>query len=161
MATRIKGIDILIKRFPKEYPLQVANVYTNHFKQAFRKQGYYKGSIFIPWKSRKKKDVGRAILVKSGRLKKSIKRVLSSTSRIIITSNTPYSEKHNRGFKGVEYVKSHIRRAKIGKRRVTQVVKAHSRQANTPKRTFMNNNKVVIKQAVKVVKRLIRKALKN
>ena len=32
-----------------------------HFKRNFRKQGFYKGRLFIPWK-RKKKDDGKRIL---------------------------------------------------------------------------------------------------
>lgn len=55
------------------------------------------------WKPRKptknKRDVGRAILVKSGVLKRSITSRVNSWNRITIGSYTPYSRVHNEGSK--------------------------------------------------------------
>lgn len=57
------------------------------------------------WKPRKptknKRDVGRAILVKSGVLKRSITSRVQGWDRIVIGSYTPYSQRHNEGLYGM------------------------------------------------------------
>jgi len=83
-------------------------------KQRFQQQNWIDNST-EPWRKRKEnakraaRNRGRAILIKSGRLKRSIqKRVLSAT-RIVISSDVPYAAAHNFGLKKIVTVKSHKR----------------------------------------------------
>lgn len=46
-----------------------------------------------------RQDYNRAILVKSGRLRRSLRKVKAGKYKARITSNTPYAEVHNRGLR--------------------------------------------------------------
>jgi phage gpG-like protein len=93
MKRRIKEFNNLVRR---GLPKIVGNEAVNFSKESFRKQGFTDGS-FKKWQSRKNnKDKGRAILVKSGDLRRSIKKRVRS-KRVTISSNLPYSPVHNYG----------------------------------------------------------------
>jgi phage gpG-like protein len=78
----------------------------NHTKKAFRDQGFTDSSI-EPWKNRKapkgknanKKSSKRAILVKSGLLKRSVRVTRSTGTDIAIGSDLPYAQVHNEGLR--------------------------------------------------------------
>jgi phage gpG-like protein len=92
-------------------PTLLGNDAVNFFKNSFRKQGWEDEGM-QRWKPRKgevnagisrvskKSGSGRAILVKSGDLKKSIIVELANWRKIRITSNLPYAAIHNEGLKG-------------------------------------------------------------
>ena len=70
-----------------------------HFTNNFNNGGF-DGKKWQPRKPTKnKRDVGRAILVKSGVLKRSITSRVNSWDKITIGSYTPYSQVHNEGSK--------------------------------------------------------------
>ena len=55
-------------------------------------------SALQSWRPRKKADTGRAILVKSGRLKRGIRAIpLSNLQEIKIGNDVPYAQAHNEG----------------------------------------------------------------
>lgn len=102
----------------RQLPARVAVVAENFSKQRFREQGW-KGVALEPWKKRKRdkpRDNGRAILVKSGALRRSIK-ARASGMNVIISSDSPYAEAHNEGFSGS----------------VSETVGAHSRKGHERK----------------------------
>lgn len=69
----------------------------NHFKGNFRLGGFLDGAV-EKWKPRKVEDKGRAILVKSGLLRKSIKVIKAQPSSIVVgTNTTDYASYHNQG----------------------------------------------------------------
>lgn len=77
-----------------ELPLIIGNEVVNYSLEAFEKQSW-EG---VPWEKRKsKKDIGRQILVKSTRLKRSVRIVSSSPSSVIVGSDVPYAAIHNNG----------------------------------------------------------------
>lgn len=78
----------------------------NHFVMSFRNQGFTDESI-EKWIARKKADTGRAILVKSGALRRSIRVMNRGMFKVVIFSNLPYAQIHNEGMSAT--IKSHSR----------------------------------------------------
>lgn len=77
---------------------EIGNVAVNHFKDSFRNQGFDDMHV-EPWKQRKNKDKRkgkRAILINTGRLRRSFS-VSYSTQKITVINDTPYSTYHNYG----------------------------------------------------------------
>jgi phage gpG-like protein len=149
-------------------PTILGNDAVNFFLDSFKKQGWL-GNSFTPWPARKivtrwgktKRNNGRAILIDSGRLRRSI-RVTSATSNAIkIGTDVPYAKAHNEGtrIRGViQQVSAHTRkktRAGITSKKTLKTrsnitfgrintgasiqVKAHTRRIDMrlPKRQFM------------------------
>lgn len=112
-----------------QLPQAVGSSAVNAFKESFRQQRFYSDNS-DPWKRRKdKKDPGRAILVKTGRLRRSIRLRQASFEKILILSDVKYAAIHNEG---------------LGK---------------MPKRKFMGNSTRLNKRINKVIQRFIREAL--
>jgi phage gpG-like protein len=103
-----------VKRFsallPRELTIIVREVKSQglrFFKSSFRKQGFT-DKVFIPWRRRKndpnshsakfgrKRIKGRAILVQSGDLRRSIKGV-ARPNEVVFSSDLPYARIHNDG----------------------------------------------------------------
>lgn len=78
----------------------IGNEAKNHFVSNFKKGGFEDKTV-TPWVPRKKQDkrAGRAILVKSGDLRRSIIRGLISKSQLSVTIKTDlkYAKIHNDG----------------------------------------------------------------
>lgn len=112
----------------------------NFFKESFRKQGW-DGEAWEPRKN--DKDPGRAILTKSGRLKRSFKRQLMGNRMSRVENEAEYAQTHNEGLRirGNQYVRGHKRRQ--GNARVN--VKPHSRKVDfkIKKRQFMGNSSIL------------------
>lgn len=76
---------------------EIARKAENHFKDNFRLKGFLYESLEL-WQPRKKPDPGRAMLVKSGRLKRGITAIPGTNfTRITIANDVPYAGYHNRG----------------------------------------------------------------
>ena len=79
----------------KKLPRWVGNAALNFYKDSWRRQGYIDRS-FERWRKRSGKDKGRAILVKSGKLRRSLR--LSVAGQLVeIYTDMPYAEAHNEG----------------------------------------------------------------
>lgn len=74
----------------------------NHFVRSFRNQGFTDQSL-QRWQARKRVDRGvrgnRAILVKSGDLRRSIRIVSKTLTSVTIGSDLPYAKVHNDGLR--------------------------------------------------------------
>ena len=133
------------------------------------------GTSFQKWAPREgdknKKDRSRGILIKSGRLYRSFRPVPSPGVARVVT-DVPYAQKHNEGFKGIEYVKPHKRTStitrtvrggygKLGdeksrKRKVKMVgarhnVRGHARKVDQTARPFLVTSPHFSKQMQKMI----------
>lgn len=135
-----------------EFPHMAVNKSKRFIDGNFRAQGW-QGRNFEKWKKKRGKGT---ILIRSGRLRRSI-RGESSPYQARIYSDAPYAAVHNRGFRGTVQVRTHTRNRytaqRIGtglynrngteRRRTihtvtgTSTVKAHLRKVNTARRQFM------------------------
>jgi len=137
-----------LKQLVTTLPDSIAVVAVNFSMDRFRAQNWVDHTTH-PWKPRnpkpawgkKRERPGRAILVKSGRLRRSVRIVSVSPNQIVIGSDVPYARIHNDGFRGKieQNVREHSRRVKRGNKEKTVVVSAHKRQLNInmPQRRFM------------------------
>ena len=126
----IKGYSKKLQQSKSQLPRKVGVITRNHFVNSFRRQGWTDSNL-DPWAERKRADKDkrrRAILVKSGALKRSI-RVKSATFRRIAVGSygIVYSTRHNRGLKGM------------------------------PKRQFIGESKVMTKQIERLINKELRK----
>ena len=173
LATYIPGdFDKKMAKVLSKAPRALGSIAVSFFKQSFRNQGFTNDTL-EPWKPRSgNKDNGRAILVKSGRLRNSIRIVKADTSVIIIGTDVPYAKIHNRGYVGGVTVKAH-HRTKISKVLVYNIkskkgrtvktdtgrsqIQSFTRRIRMPKRQFMGNSA----QLNKLIKQWFVSQLKN
>lgn len=111
-------------------PREVSNIAVEEFKFNFRLGGYRGDTGVVFWKKRKYMTRGksRALLIKSGRLKRGI-RAAPLPDRARVINDVPYARAHNEGFRGTVRVRAH--------RRGRYTVRAHKRKMNIPARPFM------------------------
>lgn len=88
---------VAIDRLKRELPAKIANTAVNHFKEGFRRGGGMTDKSRSGWKPRKNNtDPGRAILVKSGDLKRDVRKRKTDFRRIVVgTQNIKYADYHN------------------------------------------------------------------
>lgn len=131
----------------------------NFSKERFVRKTW-QNRVHEPWKPRKRPDRG-SLMVRTGRLKRSIRKISSGTGYVIIGTNVPYARVHNEGGKSSKtvYVRSHTRKKttqaiseKTGKKLKKRVdsgtlikVKSHTRRMNLnlPQRKFMGNSRAL------------------
>lgn len=92
------AVKISIATYEKEralLPSKLGNEAMNHFKDSWRKQGF-EDTYISPWKIRKNKDRSRAILVKTGNLRRAFG-MTTAIDRATITNDSPYGFYHNYG----------------------------------------------------------------
>ena len=144
-------------------PQQIATLAVNFSKERFVEQSWL-DSTKKTWQKRKRARRGGkarqrgAVLVDSGRLKRSIRKISVTPHRIVIGTDVPYAAKHNFGHKGIERVKSHGRRSVKGKR---YVVGAFSRRVDTPQRQFMGESATLNKRIELLCTTELSKAIKS
>lgn len=104
MAFNFKQKIERFKQMKRTLPVVVANTAKNHFLEGFRKGGFT-DETFDPWAKRKAKarrNAGRAILVDTGQLRRSIKTITANFNRIEVGSTgTKYAARHNQGLDGM------------------------------------------------------------
>jgi phage gpG-like protein len=86
-----------IEKVKKDLPVVLGNMAKNHFIDSFDKGGFTDES-FSPWQKRKRaKRNTRALLVNTGKLKRSIRVKRASFAQIIISTSVKYAQIHNDG----------------------------------------------------------------
>lgn len=167
-------------------PMKVGDTAVLFSKQRFA-QGNWIGNNVENWRPRKKvtkwgktpRNKGRALLVDTGRLRRSIRIMNTTSTTVTIGSDVPYAKAHNDGFRGdvTQQVSAHTRR-KFIKSKVSSIktkktttrkvvsgtidVKAHSRtiKQNLPRRRFIGPSPYLDKQITRIIASEISKALK-
>ena len=145
-----KGEQNALKKFFTSLPKVVGVIATQHFTEGFRRGGFV-DKTFEPWKPRKNdkpKDKGRAILVKTGSLRKAIRVIESNPKRVVVgVTDIPYAKLHNEGgtITGTAQVRAHARRQRSKNRIKSVTVKAHTRKLNIkiPARPFIKDSWVL------------------
>lgn len=165
-------------------PRQVGQLAVNFSKERFVEQNWLDESP-EPWQPRKRKRRGGkarqqgAILVDSGRLKRSIRIIRVEGTSVTIGTNVPYAQKHNEGFTGTENVKAYVQRVKQHKRKMkvksgkrlkvknvtvkahSRRIKAHARKVNIPKRQFLGSSRQLEEQISTFISSEIENTIKD
>lgn len=168
------------RKVREELPLQMAAVAQNFFVDSFQRQGWYDGLTLTRWQPRageswRRKKKGRrgnrGILIKTGRLRRSIKIRSARFQRIVIATDARYAAIHNFGFDGYITVRSHTRHrfmrqseeytTKTGKQHTRQkkvvkssfTVRQHTRKMSMPQRQFMGHSPMLDRKLNKVIER--------
>lgn len=120
------NIDRQLKAFMREkktLPRILGNIAENHFKEGFRKGGGMTNESRGGWKKRKQPAPGRALLVKSGKLRRDVRLRRATFNRIVVGTSSmtgDYANIHNEGGTinhpgGTEYGFKTVQAARRGK----------------------------------------------
>lgn len=164
-----------IDRLRSQLPQAMADAARNFFVDSFKRQGWYEGRVLKKWKPRKK-NTGRkrAILVKSGRLRRSIRIRSATFRRITIAAEAPYAAAHNFGVDETVTVRAHTRHtyttmrekyaSRTGKERArtkrvetgkSYTVRSHTRHMQLPQRQFMGSSQMLDRKLDRIVERAV------
>ena len=117
----------------------IANTSKNHFVEGFRRGGFMTDDSVGGWKPRKyksKRSQGRAILVKTGDLRRSILVKSRAPERIII------------GTEGIRYAMVHNFGLETGRRKARFIM---------PKREFIGDSKTLERKLIEMLNNQLRK----
>ncbi len=119
-----------IARVIDRAPGRIAVTAVNFSKQRFRQKNWVDRSR-KPWPKRQRKDKG-TLMVRSGRLKRSIRKIYVGKNYVIIGTDVPYAKAHNEGetIKKKVSIKEHQRQIKRGRNPRSIKVKSHNRNMN-------------------------------
>lgn len=158
-----RKLDAILDTYRK-LPAEIAVIAVNFSKERFRDQAWLNETKhkWEPRKTQRGRTGGRSqtLLVDTGRLKRSIRKIKATTEQVIIGTDVPYAEIHNEGGEIKKTVnvkshaiKSHRRKAYTRNRNgraerikaqtiKTYTVKAHTRKMNLkiPSRRFIGNS---------------------
>jgi phage gpG-like protein len=159
-------------------PAKIGTLAVNFSKERFREKNWINATA-QPWQplSRKRKSrTGKArksqsILVDTGRLAHSIRKIYADQNLIIIATDVPYAQLHNEGgriTKSVE-VRKHARREfqrkSNGKKSTVKAhtVRAHMRKMNLniPARKFMGESEELNRRIIQLVDNEFQNALNS
>lgn len=154
-------------------PQKAAVIAVNFSKERFVKKNWVDKTETTWEKTKKRKG---STLIKSGRLKRSIRKVHVGADYVIIGTDAPYARIHNDGgtIEGTEEVRSHQRRAhkrktytRSNKRIKAGVVRAHSVQSYKRKfkrtfiqRKFIGESQCLTNQLTNMMQTEIQKAIR-
>ena len=177
-----KKVEQQVRRAVSQLPRIIGAVAVRFSDDNFRKGGF-DGDSFIPWAQRKQaqKGKGRAILIKSGRLRRSVRVLRTGQDHVVIGTDVPYARAHNEGFNGTVTVRSHTRNTYGTERRGTGIysvgtqkeryrnykylsgnrkVRSHTRRMRIPQRRFIGDSPVLRQKAIAAAADHINKAFK-
>ena len=125
-----------LKRSISQLPQVAGGTAVTFFKENFRRQGFLNNGTVDKWKARgkgAKRNKGRALLIDSGRMRRSIKVLTASGMMVVVGATVPYAEAHNEGgeFQGTVRVPAFTRKGGRvrGHKRGGVRVRAHKREA--------------------------------
>ena len=170
---KIKALETLYRRFPT----QIAAIAVKFSKDRFVEQAWF-DTHKEAWKPRRQRRKGgkkrsQTLLVDTGRLKKSIRKISANVNTIIIGTDVPYAELHNYGgtVKKTVTVKQHIRKEHIRQNKRSRkkvlikehAVHSHTRNMNLniPQRQFLGNSNELTNQLMKYITEQIENAIKQ
>ncbi|MBU2526253.1 MAG: phage virion morphogenesis protein [Bacteroidetes bacterium] len=157
---KLNRLQKLYVKFPELAGIEAVNF----SKERFRQKNWLDRTR-EKWKPRKrtgstKKKAKGSTLVKSGRLKRSIRKIRQTRNSVTIGTDVPYARIHNEGGeinKSVS-VRSHTRKRK-GR---SAKVKSHTRKMNTsiPQRQFVGESAILMRRIERLLQREITNILK-
>ena len=163
MAKSFAAILDDLTRAINALPARVATLAVNFSKERFIKQNWHDASQ-EPWEKRRgrrrggDRRQGGAVLVDSGRLKRSIRVISANKEQIIIGTDVPYAEIHNEGFEGQQNVRSHQRRSRTGR---VYTVRAYTRRMSMPERRFLGESQELANRIENLMETELSKALQE
>jgi phage gpG-like protein len=163
MAKSFAAILDDLTRAINALPARVATLAVNFSKERFIKQNWHDASP-EPWEKRRgrrrggDRRQGGAVLVDSGRLKRSIRVISANKEQIIIGTDVPYAEIHNEGFEGQQNVRSHQRRSRTGR---VYTVRAYTRRMSMPERRFLGESQELANRIENLMETELSKALQE
>ena len=151
---KIKKLEKVRHRLPQ----RAAVVAVNFSKERFVRKNWVDTSPQA-WPKRKAKGRG-SLMIRTGRLKRSIRKLVVTNDFILLGTDVPYAQVHNEGgsIKKTVSVRRHERKISRGQAKV----KAHSRNMNLkiPKRQFIGNSAILRRRIERLIERDIKQALK-
>jgi phage gpG-like protein len=165
-VNKLNRLSKLYRKFPEMAAIEAVNF----SKERFVRKNWVDKSV-TAWKKRKpspewhseeqKKAASRgSLMVKSGRLKRSIRKIKVTRNSVTIGTDVPYAEAHNEGavINQMVTVKQHSRKRK-GR---TETVKAHrrKRKITLPERRFIGESALLLRRVERLVQREINDILK-
>ncbi len=146
-----------VSRSINSLPNKIAAEAVAFSKERFTAQKWVDKTTEV-WEPRKterksKRRNSGAILVDSGRLKRSIRKISVSHEKIVIGTDVPYARIHNDGFKGMQSVRGHRRRG--------HEVKAFNRNMDMPRRRFLGSSAVLNNRLQRLITAEIKTAIKS
>lgn len=163
---KLQRLSKLYRKFPEMAAIEAVNF----SKERFVRKNWVDRTV-TAWKPRKpspewlneaqKKAANRgSLMVKSGRLKRSIRKIKVTRNSVTIGTDVPYAEAHNEGavINQMVNVKQHSRKRK-GR---TETVKAHrrKRKITLPERRFIGESALLLRRVERLVQREINDILK-
>lgn len=148
MSNKIPNFQKIGKQLIKDAQTLAEVEMLNFVLSNFEKQGFTDAS-FEPWEFRKdNKDPGRAVLVKSGMLRDSVKVSESNSQRVVLTATAAYAQIHNEGGRVNIAITQKMRRffwfrfytTKDPKFRAMALTKKTHFNFKMPKRQFMGDS---------------------
>lgn len=172
----------------QQLPNKVAATAIAFVNQRFREQAWA-DNYTKPWKARKadrsRKRANRrrrALLVKTGRLKRSIRKISANSELVEIGTDVEYAQVHNQGFRGVVNIPAHTRHrynkqketytTRTGRQRTRTTrkidedtgpinVRAHRRRMNVPRRQYIGVSALLNRQLERMITAEYMKILRN
>lgn len=148
-----------ISKATQKLPAQAAVTAVKFSKERFVKKNWVDRNRELWDKNKRKKRKG-SVLVQTGRLKKSIRKLAWGSNYILIGTDVPYAQIHNEGGKLTATVRvgRHKRKSRAGR---MHDVKAHARKMNTtiPKRQFIGQSAVLMRRIERLIEKELKKAL--
>jgi len=151
MDTTLSNITRELQTTVSRLPSIIATEAVNFSKERFVAQNWVDDSTH-PWKKRtdktwlkKRLRSGRAILVDSGRLKRSIRKISVTPTYVVIGTDVPYARAHNDGFRGSvhQHVRQHTRGHKNKVKMATGLYSIKTRRERTRTKTVTTSVSVV------------------
>lgn len=165
----LRRLNLLSKLYRK-FPELAAIEAVNFSKERFVRKNWVDKTV-TAWKPRKpspewhseeqKKAAARgSLMVKSGRLKRSIRKIKVTRNSVTIGTDVPYAEPHNEG--AVINQSINIRAHNRKRKGREYSVKAHrrKRKITLPERRFIGESAILLRRVERLVQREINEILK-
>lgn len=163
---KLNRLSKLYQRFPEMAAIEAVNF----SKERFVRKNWVDRTAQA-WKARKpspewhseaeKKAASRgSLMVKSGRLKRSIRKIMVTRNSVTIGSDVPYAEAHNEGaeINTTVNVKAHSRKRKGREHKVKAFIR--KRKITLPERRFIGESAILLRRVERLVQREINDILK-
>ncbi|MBL7868869.1 MAG: phage virion morphogenesis protein [Flavobacterium lindanitolerans] len=151
-----------LQRVHETFVPKAAIVAVNFSKERFVQKNWVDRSR-QNWEPRKRKDRG-SLMVKTGRLKRSIRKIRVGSNYFIIGTDVPYAQAHNDGLtiNRTVTVKPHQRAITRGRNPRRVNIKMHQRkmQRTFKKRQFLGESAVLMRRIERMLENDIKEALK-